>query len=202
MSTTHRHDQGTIDILVDIDSTLYSTETVLSGLMLELYGVEVSPAEMDRWDWWEGKISAEQFWVMIRDHLHADETIRAAVPFDGAVETLCAWKAAGHRIHIVSDRSARTAEATRAWLDAIGVLYDAAELRTKIDKLEYAQAQGITLVIDDKPEMLRRTLEAGLSAATLLLPHNRALAEGDARIVAAPTWPGLRAAIESRIFAA
>lgn len=186
-------------IMVDIDSTLYPSDPIFIRAMSEMYGVNLELASLNHWDWWREHISAEQFVTLISDYFHSDTEILAAVPFRGAVEAVNDWRAAGHRVHIVSDRGPRARIATIAWLERIGIEYDALFLRLGMDKIEYAHRHRIDLVIDDRPDTLERAVEAGFAAATLVYPYNRLVVETHPAILAATSWRELRRRIERAV---
>ena len=123
----------------------------------------------------------------------SDEQILAAEPYPGAVETVRAWKEAGHFIHITSHRDTAAHHATERWLEAIGLPYD--ELYCSWDKVSHAREIGIDLLIDDSPVNLEAALEAGIRGATLSHPWNRDICEEE-DIICAPDWPKLARALE------
>ena len=61
---------------------------------------------------------------MCIEDTHSDEAIAGARPYPHAVETVNRWHDAGHSIHILSHRAARSLAATRRWLDDIGLHRD------------------------------------------------------------------------------
>ena len=185
-------------ILVDIDSTLYDADPVYLKYFDRLFGVKVTPAQCDDYDFWKGRISLEQF-LQVITHLHSDEEIAAARPYRGALATLRAWHAAGVRIHIVSDRKPSTVPATLRWLAAQGVPSDAIVLESHFDKLAYARTHRIGFIFDDKPALLRAAAEVGIGAASIAHAyHDRAL-RADPRVVIAANWAELRARVEPRL---
>jgi uncharacterized protein len=185
-----------VRIAIDIDSTLHHYWDVLERLAQERFGVLVPYAEQRTFDM--PGLEREQVRKLIEES-HRDEHVLAAVPYPGAVETVRAWHAAGHWIHVTSHRSAASRAATVRWLAAIGMPYD--DLHCSDDKLTRARELGIELLIDDAPDNLRGALESGMRAATLVHPWNEDLCEeGD--VVCAPDWPALRARLEPILAAA
>jgi hypothetical protein len=175
-----------VRIALDIDSTLHHYWDVLAAVAKRRFGVELP---YDRQTVWEiDRLRPEQVRAAVEE-THREENILAAVPYEGAVETVRAWHEAGHFIHVTSHRRAGAYEATRRWLDAIGLPYD--ELHCSSDKIARATELGIDVLVDDSPQNLLRALEAGMTAATLLHPWNRDLCEED-DIVCAADWPALR----------
>ncbi len=82
------------------------------------------------------------------------------MPYPGAVETVNAWHAAGHFIHITSHRSTDSHDATVAWLEAIGLQHD--ELYCSYDKITRCREIGIDVLVDDSPVNLERALDEGI----------------------------------------
>ena len=180
-------------IAVDIDSTLHPYWDTLAAVAKKRFGVDLVYERQTVWD--IDVLRPEQVRAAV-DETHRPEHICAAEPYPDAVETLNAWHDAGHFIHITSHRRGEAYDATKRWLDSIGLRYD--ELYCSQDKVAHAIEIGIDLLIDDKPADLVRAVEAGMTAATLLHPWNAELcAEED--IVCAPDWPTLRRELEATL---
>jgi uncharacterized protein len=175
-----------VRIALDIDSTLHHYWDVLADVAKRRFGVELPYEGQTVWE--IDRLRPEQMQAAVRE-THRREQILASVPYPAAVETVRAWHDAGHFIHVSSARSGEAYEATREWLDAVGLPYD--DLRCSEDKVARAIELEIDLFIDDAPPNLLRALEAGMRAATLLHPWNRDLCEEE-DIVCAPDWPSLR----------
>jgi uncharacterized protein len=177
-------------IAIDIDSTLHHYWDVLSRAARDRFGVDL-PYDLQV-TWGITRLKPRQVQACV-DDTHRDAAILAATPYPGAVETVRAWREAGHFIHITSHRAVAAEIATAAWLDRIGLPYD--ELYCSQDKVSHAIEIGIDVLIDDKPADLMRAADAGITVATLLHPWNAELcAEED--IVCAPDWPALRRQLE------
>jgi uncharacterized protein len=175
-----------VRIAVDIDSTLHHYWDTLAAVAKKRFGVDLPYERQTVWE--IDSLRPEQVRAAVEE-THRPEHIAAAEPYPEAVETLNAWHDAGHFILISSHRSGDAYEATREWLDAIGLHYD--ELHCSDDKVRHALETGIEILIDDKPADLVRAIDAGMTVATLLHPWNTELcAEED--IVCAPDWPALR----------
>jgi uncharacterized HAD superfamily protein len=174
-----------VRIAIDIDSTLHQYWDVLAAVAKRRFGVDLPYDRQTVWD--IDELRPEQLRAAVLE-THRDEHILAAVPYPGAVETVRGWHEAGHYVHITSHRHADAHDATRRWLDAIGLPYD--DLHCSYDKVARAVELGIDLMIDDSPPNLLRALDAGMTAATLLHPWNQELCEEE-DIVCARDWPGL-----------
>jgi uncharacterized HAD superfamily protein len=178
-------------IAIDIDSTLHHYWNLLSDAARRRFGVDL-PYE-EQFTWGITRLKPRQLELCIAE-THSDEVIAAGEPYEGAVEAVGRWHAAGHFVHITSHRQKGCHGATAAWLDRIGLPYD--ELYCSFDKVGRCREIGIELLIDDSPINLQSALDAGIRAATIVHPWNRDLCETE-EIVAADDWSGL----ESRLAA-
>ncbi len=169
-------------IAIDIDSTLHHYWDVLSEAARRRFGIELPYDEQLTWG--ITRLRPEQLKLCIAE-THCEQAILASRPYPNAVETVNAWKQAGHFIHITSHRDGTAHDATARWLDLIGLQYD--ELYCSFDKVTRCQEIEIDLLIDDSPENLRRAVDAGLTAATILHPWNEEVVEEEG-ILAASDW--------------
>ena len=176
-------------IAIDIDSTLHHYWDQLEEVARRRFGVELPYAEQL---WHIDRLRPEQVRACVEE-THSDERILAAEPYPGAVETVRAWKEAGHFIHITSHRHAQAHGATARWLERIGLPYD--ELYCSYDKVSHCREIGIDLLIDDSPVNLVKAADAGIATATIAHPWNRDVCEEE-DIVCAPDWPSLARALE------
>ena len=176
-------------IAIDIDSTLHHYWDQFEAAAKRRFGVDL-PYEDQLWH--IDRLRPEQVRACVAE-THSDEQILAAEPYPGAVETVRAWKEAGHFIHITSHRDTAAHRATEQWLEAIGLPYD--ELYCSWDKVSHAREIGIELLIDDSPVNLEAALEAGIRGATLSHPWNRDICEEE-DIVCATDWQALARALE------
>jgi uncharacterized HAD superfamily protein len=172
-------------IAIDIDSTLHHYWDVLSDAARRRFGIDL-PYE-EQFDWGITRLKPEQLKCCI-DETHCDTTILAGRPYPGAVETVNAWAAAGHFIHITTHRDARAHEATVQWLRAIGLRFD--ELYCSFDKVTRCEAIGIDLLIDDSPQNIQRALESGIAVATIRHPWNEDVCATE-DVICADDWPAL-----------
>jgi uncharacterized protein len=179
-----------VRIAIDIDSTLHHYWDQFSALALNRFGVEL-PYERQK-TWRIKELPPEDVGALVAE-THGDELIAAAEPYEGAVEAVSRWHAAGHYIHITSHRTTAAHEATSRWLDAIGLEYD--DLYCSMDKIGRCIELGIDLLIDDSPVNLGRAAEAGIATATIRHPWNEA-AIAPYGVIAARDWPELERLLE------
>jgi len=176
-------------IAIDIDSTLHHYWDRLSDSALRRFGIDL-PYE-EQFDWGITRLKPHQLQVCIED-THSEEEILASEPYPGAVETVNAWHAAGHFIHITSHRAERCHPATLRWLEQIGLAHD--DLHCSYDKVARCRELDIDLLIDDSPVNLQRGLEAGLAVATLRHPWNEEVCDTE-DVISARSWPELATAL-------
>jgi len=185
-------------ILVDVDSTLYDADPVYLKYFDLLYGVKATPAELGEYDFWKGRISLDQFLEVIK-HLHSEEEILGARPYMSAAAVLRAWRARGWRLHIVSDREPSTIPATMTWLEQQGMEAEAIVLEHRIDKLAYAHAHDLGVIIDDKPALLSSVAEGGLIAASIKHAYHDTALLADPKVIIEDNWISLAQKIEERL---
>src|SRR6476646_2387523 len=101
-----------------------------SGPYRRGFGIEL-PYE-EQFDWGITRLRPKQLEVVIAD-THCDEAILAGTPYPGAVETVRAWHAAGHFIHVTSHRAGGCHAATAQWLEQIDLPFD--DLHCSYDKI-------------------------------------------------------------------
>src|SRR3954453_13973535 len=152
-------------IAVDIDSTLHHYWDRLSDAARRRFGIELPYDE--QFTWGITRLKPEQLQLCIEE-THSEEAILAGRPYPGAVETVNAWHAAGHFIHITSHRADRCHDATARWLGEIGLEYDGPSC--SFDKVSRCVELGIDVLIDDSPHNLQRAIEAGIRPVTIMHP--------------------------------
>ncbi len=176
-------------IAIDIDSTLHHHWPLVAAAAKRRFGVDV-PYE-DQVACAARVLTDEQLLLCIED-THSDAAIAGARPYPHAVETVNGWDDAGHEIHVTSHRAERSVEATRRWLDAIGLRHQA--LYCGDDKVAYCRRTGIGLLVDDSRPNLLGALGAGMLAATLRHPWNQDVCAGT-DVVCADDWRELAHAL-------
>ncbi|MDQ4040465.1 MAG: hypothetical protein M3141_01790 [Actinomycetota bacterium] len=172
-------------IAVDIDSTLHHYWGQLAEVAQRRFGVALPYDEQHTWD--IDLLTPVQLAECVAE-THGPELVAAAQPYPGAVEVIAGWRARGHTIHVASHRAPAAQAHTAEWLERIGLPFD--ELRCDYGKVDWAQAAGIDLLVDDSPANLLHAREAGIVPATLRHPWNAALCAREG-IACAEDWPGL-----------
>jgi beta-phosphoglucomutase-like phosphatase (HAD superfamily) len=174
-----------MNIAIDIDSTLHHYWDQLSDAARKRFGIAL-PYE-DQVTWGITLLRPEQVRACVEE-THSEQRVLAAEPYPGAVETVRAWHADRHFIHITSHRATASYDATERWLRRIGLPYD--ELYCSYDKVGRCREIGIDVLIDDSPVNLEAALDAGIIAATLVHPWNRELCETE-DVICGADWDEL-----------
>lgn len=169
-------------IAIDIDSTLHHYWDRLSDAAQRRFGIDL-PYE-EQFTWGITRLKPEQLNLCISE-THCDSAILSGDPYPGAVEIVNRWHDAGHFIHVTSHRDTTCYDATRTWLDNIGLRYD--ELYCSFDKVARCIELGIGLLVDDSPMNLTRAVEAGIVGATITHPWNEDVCDTE-DVVAAKDW--------------
>jgi uncharacterized protein len=177
-------------IALDIDSTLHHYWDLFSDVVAERYGIELPYEEQTGWG--ITRLPDDYVRDAVRE-THSDANIAAGEPYPHAVETVQAWHAAGHWIHVTSHRAPDCYPATASWLEKIGLPFD--DLHCSFDKVTRCVELGIDVLVDDSPVNLERANRAGILGATIRHPWNEHL-EGHEGFVVADDWRELRTFLE------
>jgi uncharacterized HAD superfamily protein len=169
-------------IAIDIDSTLHHYWDLLALLARRRFGVTLAYEEQVTWD--IGQLRQEQVAALVAES-HRPEHVLSAEPYEGAVETVAGWHAAGHFIHVTSHRPGEAHATTEAWLRRIGMPFH--EVYCSWDKISRCAEIDIDVLIDDSPRNILRALEHGIVAATIEHPWNRELCREEG-VICAGDW--------------
>ena len=177
-------------IALDIDSTLHHYWDLLADLSERRFGVPLPYEEQHGWG--IHQLEPAQLKELI-DETHSAENIETAEPYPYAVETVRAWHAEGHWIHVTSHRAEGTRESTVRWLERIGMPYD--DLHCSYDKISRCVELGIDVLVDDSPLNLTKAREQGIIGATIIHPWNADLTAEDG-VIGARDWTELKVRLD------
>jgi 5'(3')-deoxyribonucleotidase len=173
-------------IALDIDSTLHHYWGLLADLAEQRFGVALPYEEQHGWS--IAKLEPAQLRALVAE-THSDENILTSEPYPYAVETVRAWHADGHWIHVTSHRAGPTKHATERWLARIGMPYD--DLHCSYDKVTRCVELGIDVLVDDSPANLEKAREQGILGATIVHPWNASVVDQQS-VIGARDWRELR----------
>lgn len=125
-----------------------------------------------RWEFYEDwGLSLDEFLNTCHDGVDAGIIFAHGEPYPHTAEAFQWIKAAGHSIHIITDRSfgtqGRAEAATRAWLDCHSLPFDS--LTFSADKT----IVRVDAMVDDKPANYEALRDAGVDAYLLTRPWNQ-----------------------------
>jgi hypothetical protein len=192
---------------VDIDSTLYDFEQLARNEFLK-HAREQGDKSVQRgayitWTEWRSPTDAcgLDVWLEVIDRCHADESILAQQPFDGAKDVLWELYLAGNDLRFISTRDTRCTEATQTWLTACG--FPEGELICTMDN-KIPHLRDVQYLIDDRPKTIVEFIydfdwknrygstnaDKQRKAFALAFPYNINLTDVP-NLYLAPTWYGI-----------
>jgi hypothetical protein len=169
---------------IDLDGVCYDFSASVREFLVshheEYWAHEHCPPPA-RWEFYEDwGMDLSAFLAACHDGVDAGVIFTHGEPYANTAEAFERIKAAGHTIHIVTDRSFGTngasEGATRAWLDCHGLPFDS--LTFTSDKT----IVRIDAMIDDKPANYHALEAVGVDAYLLTRPWNQHV-EGAQRVL-------------------
>lgn len=156
---------------IDLDGVCYDFSTSVRAYLDTLGGLPEYPA-VTRWEFYEDwGLDLQGFLDVCHDGVDAGIIFTHGEPYPNTAEAFHRIKAAGHTIHVITDRSfgkgGASEAATRAWLDCHGLPFDS--LTFSADKT----IVRIDAMVDDKPSNYEALEAAGVDAYLLTRPWNQ-----------------------------
>jgi len=156
---------------IDLDGVCYDFAASLAEhLRRGGWAGNATPAE--RWEFYEDwGFSLEQFLTHCHDGVRAGIVFTHGDPYPGTRDGWEAIRAAGHSIHVITDRSfggpGASEGATLAWLDRHGLTFDSITFAADktIDRPD--------VMVDDKPANYRALTAAGVQTWLMDRPWNK-----------------------------
>lgn len=162
----------------DLDGVVYDFRKALSEFLVASGRTECTiEAALPHWDFFEGwGLNLNEYLDLYRAGVDAGYVLRVGDPYPGAVDATRTLAAAGHSIHIVTDRSVGTdagapARHTAAWLAEHGFVFDS--LTFSSDKT----VVPTDYFIDDRYENYVARRSAGQNCHLLTRPWNADLGD-------------------------
>lgn len=157
----------------DLDGVVYDFRKALSDYLIATGRPECSlEAALPHWDFYEGwGLTLSEYLDLYREGVDAGRVLRFGEPLPGSVDATKRLAAAGHTIHIVTDRSIGSEPGiatrhTEAWLKDHGFVVDS--LTISADKT----AVETDFFIDDRWENYVARTQAGQNCHLLTRPWN------------------------------
>jgi len=135
------------------------------------YGT-VEQTDWETWHHYREYGCTDEIFVEILQDYAREGLFTAAPPFDGVPEAMQRLHAAGHTIHVVTDRPEFILEATGQWLTDYGIPFDSLEIGR--DKTVFKRrGDGPYFALDDRTENVQNMRAADIDAILLDWPWNR-----------------------------
>lgn len=157
---------------IDLDGVCYDFSASVRRFLCRTDAYAMRHPEPVRWEFYEDwGYSLDQFINTCHDGVDAGVIFTHGEPYPNTAEAFMRIKAAGHSIHIVTDRSfgspGASASATLGWLAAHGLSYDS--ITFTADKT----AANVDVMVDDKPANYEALRAAGVDAYLLTRAWNK-----------------------------
>ncbi len=193
-------------VYIDFDDVLCETARALSAMIEREFGKKTAFEDIFSFDL-NVSFGLDESETDRLFELFNDPYVLAAIaPVDGAVAGVTAWHDAGAKIHIVTGRPPSTHVASRDWLDAYHVPFDALTFVDKYGR-NHAHVEGVDTItreelrsrefcmaVDDSPVAIEFLVEqTQLPIVIYDRPWNASLSSLDelSRITRCETWSEL-----------
>lgn len=110
-----------MNIYVDFDDCICETAKYFSGLVAELYGVDVPYEKIKYFDLQKSFSLTDEQYEKMMIYAHQDEILLSYEETPGAVETIKGWLDEGHDVKIITGRPFIAFNASRQWLNQHGL---------------------------------------------------------------------------------
>lgn len=187
-------------VMVDVDSTVYP---LLDAIATRPDGQRVSYENAREWSCLTGLVEGGLPRLLeLFGECMVYEVMRHHPPLPGAAAALQTMRDHGLTLHVMTQRPPHYAEDTQRYLREFGVPYDSFICDLEHDKLQLCQQRGISILIDDHPQLLARAHAAGLTALSLHWPYNAEVIR-EHQLPRSHSWADLSAhalaAVEARV---
>jgi 5'(3')-deoxyribonucleotidase len=108
-------------IYVDFDDCLCETARHFSGLVADMYGIDVPYEDIEFFDLKKSFSLTDEQYEKMMIKAHSPEVLLSYEETPGAVETVNGWIGEGHEVYIITGRPYSSFEASRKWLDLHGL---------------------------------------------------------------------------------
>ena len=160
---------------VDVDSTVWDLTSWVCEATLEVVGERLDPRSLSTWTHILNAYG-EEVATEVYTHALSPRRVHEREPYPGSSEALRETQKRGIKVHFITHNwdSKAMEPHLGPWLKehfgpnvALSVSIE--------DKLDILRRIGAFGMVDDRPETIRRVVDAGLWAGTMLQPWNRKL---------------------------
>lgn len=166
------------DLVLDLDSTLWPLLDAMDRLLAHGHVNLPGPGHLSyhsvpTWDSLVDMCGGLQPMIDLIHDTGDHKILHSVGLFPGVREGVAAFRLAGKRLHIWSDRPSEHEDEIRRGLNLLQLPYDSLLIRPQFDKIGEMQRRGWTEIIDDKPSTILQAAEAGMRVGALRFRYNQ-----------------------------
>lgn len=183
------------DLVLDLDSTLWPLLDAMDRLLAHGHVGLPGPGHLSYHSVpsWDSLVEMCGGLQPMIDLIHATgdhKVLQAIGLFPGVRGGVDAFRRAGRRLHIWSDRPAEHESEIRRGLSLLQLPYDSLLIRPRFDKVAEMQKRGFNEIIDDKPDTILQAAAQGMRVGALRFRYNQEAIQQSGAI-AAEDWSEL-----------
>ena len=110
-----------MNIYVDFDDCLCETARYFSGLVAEMFGLDIPYEKIKYFNLQKSFSLSDEDYDKMMIHAHQPEVLLSYEETPGAVQTINSWIDKGHDVKIITGRPSSAYEASRKWLNLHGL---------------------------------------------------------------------------------
>ena len=110
-----------MNIYVDFDDCLCETARYFSGLVAEMFGLDIPYEKIKYFNLQKSFSLSDEDYDIMMIHAHHPEVLLSYEETPGAVQTINSWIDNGHDVKIITGRPSSAYEASRKWLNLHGL---------------------------------------------------------------------------------
>ena len=142
-----------MDIYIDFDDCLCETARNFSGLVKDLFGIDVPYGKIRHFDLQKSfSLTDEQFEVMMVE-AHSREVLLSYEETPGAIEAVNGFLDDGHNVSIITGRPYNSYDPSREWLDRHGLERVRLYCLNKYGREKFYKDSGFSLEVEDYYKM-------------------------------------------------
>ena len=142
-----------MNIYVDFDDCLCETARYFSGLVAEMFGLDIPYEKIKYFNLQQSFSLTDEEYDKMMIHAHQPEVLLSYDETPGAVETINSWIDQGHDVKIITGRPFSAYEASREWLNRHGLERVNLFCLNKYGRDNFIKGSTFNLELDDYYKM-------------------------------------------------
>lgn len=142
-----------MNIYVDFDDCLCETARYFSGLVAEMFGLDIPYEKIKYFNLQQSFSLTDEEYDKMMIHAHQPEVLLSYDETPGAVETINSWIDQGHDVKIITGRPFSAYEASREWLNRHGLNRVNLFCLNKYGRDNFIKGSTFNLELDDYYKM-------------------------------------------------